>query len=168
MTTNHDALREAFNAFLLEQHERHKHQHNHFHVARNEWARRTQSTQYEALAASKPEPQAQAVEPEVVAIADGTFNCVAPLGMPLITLQSHREAMKQLLEANASYAGRERWWNDRMFELEQRLAKKDAALQACVAHMLIAYGQNSHDMILTGDELRGLHAAITKAEEARK
>lgn len=43
---------------------------------------------------SKPEQQAQA-EPEVVAIADGTFNCVAPLGMPLITLQSHREAIAQ-------------------------------------------------------------------------
>lgn len=29
MTTNHDALREAFNAFLLEQHERHKNQPTH-------------------------------------------------------------------------------------------------------------------------------------------
>ncbi len=45
--------------------------------------------------ASKQEPQAQA-EPEVVAVADGSFNCNAGLGQELITLQSHREAMAKL------------------------------------------------------------------------
>lgn len=51
--------RASFNAFLLEQHERHKDQHNHFHVARNEWARRSQASQ---SATPTAEPAGEAVD----------------------------------------------------------------------------------------------------------
>lgn len=158
MTTNHDSLREAFNAFLMEQHERHKHQHNHFHVARNEWARRTQSTQYEALAASKPE-QIVCGGPG----CDGECCQKEQAAEPAAPV-----AAKPEQQAFPQQGDTHHWPQQSDPVWPEQQAKKDAALQACVAHMLIAYGQNSHDMILTGDELRGLHAAITKAEEARK
>lgn len=150
MNTNHDALREAFNAFLLEQHERHKHQHNHFHAARSEWARRTQSTQYEALAASKPEPQAQAGE---------------PIKMP------------QIFPANTGY--KETTMCCRADEVREAIAKKDAALDACVeAAAKAIYEQwESHSGYVAwvegGNSLmqeaaRSIaRAAITKIKEAR-
>lgn len=126
MSTNHDALREAFSAFLLEQHERHKHQHNHFHAARNEWARRTQSTQYEALAASKPGQQAQAGEPEVVAwMRTGSSD-----GSPVVT----EALLKRAPEYRSEY-------EEALITLQSHrdaITKKDAALQACVEALQMA------------------------------
>lgn len=125
------------------------------------------------------EAQAQG-EPEVVAWAmprsDGlVLDVICPdeheahagdYTIPLITLQSHREAMKQLLEANASYAGRERWWNDRMFELEQRLAKKDAALLACVEALKLAKTIIMFNQRPTGNVgAATIDAAITHANQ---
>lgn len=77
--------------------------------------------------------QAQAGAPEVVAIAGGTGSVTPTLygcdtlfvGDELITLQAHREAMAKLEKANTQ-----------LFEQGQkmyaRIAKKDAALKACV------------------------------------
>lgn len=88
---------------------------------------------------TEQEPQAQA-EPEVVAtvvsmhgLTFGNLEISVPIGTELITLQSHREA----------------------------IAKKDAALQACVE--LMQYMRSVSSFERNGE----IDAAITQAEEAQ-
>lgn len=106
----------------------------------------------EALAASKQEPQAQA-GPEVVAWAmertDGlVLDVICPdehesheggYTIPLITLQSHREAMAKLQaekdrteEALAWATSEAIKYLNQIDEVQAVIVKKDAALDACV------------------------------------
>lgn len=90
--------------------------------------------------ASKPEPQAQAGEPEVVAetVADVTNTGYVyvralveniPFKTKFITLQSHREAMEKETAAATNAIRR---LSDELFQKEEAIAKKDAALKVCV------------------------------------
>ena len=85
-----------------------------------------------------------------------------------ITLQSHREAMAKahadLQEKALQYVA----LFGQLQEAREEIAKKDAALGACVEAMRIAITQNGHDMLMTGEEQRIAIAAITKAKEAMK
>lgn len=70
-------------------------------------------------------PEERAGEPDVVAIADGSFNCDAPIGSELITLQAHSDAME---EAGKEY----KRVSAECGAMKIAIAKKDAALRACV------------------------------------
>lgn len=108
----------------------------------------------------KQEPRAQA-EPEVVAIADGSFNCVAPLGSELITLQSHREAMTDLRRANVDAKTMWDMLKEDYDAQREAIAKKDAALKEIVSKgSQTGYGKMALVLIAK--------AAIAQAREARK
>ncbi len=132
--------------------------------------------------ASKPEPQAQAGEPEVVAYVLNKENLLGtrllgykPDGedcIELIALQSHREAMAEL-QAEVDK------WSDRAAERtddwHDAIAKKDAALQACVDGLQKARDWHKGDKWREGAPTERaaweshrdmLDAAITQAEEA--
>lgn len=57
---------------------------------------------------------------------------------------------------------------DQLQSHREAIAKKDAALQACVEALIIAIAQNGHDMLMTGEEQRIAISAITQAQEALK
>lgn len=119
----------------------------------------------EALAASKQEPQAQA-EPEVVAWIDNQgfphhkshFQPLADMRngkwKPLITLQSHREAI-------AAYQTKYELTAELLHEKREAIAKKDAALKEIVSKgSQTGYGKMALVLIAK--------AAIAQAREARK
>lgn len=130
----------------------------------------------------KPEPQAQAAEPEVVAIADDLrSNRVRllrplPLGAELITLKSHRAAMATQRNSYTKTFGAE--INSLSKEFSEAIANKDAALGVCVEALKQArediehwagyasdYFRNKHDVQADLDDV---DAAIQQAREARK
>ncbi len=150
-----------------------------------------------ALAASKPEPQARAGEPEVVAhmylaeYSSGSYSppykewrvTMNPLTAkyekvePLITLQSHREAMAKEIEERenvrrANIEAKQMW--DMLYDdykaLKEAIAKKDAALKVCVDTLnwidqnidLSKYASSPPNNTLLDDT----KAAITQAQEA--
>jgi hypothetical protein len=126
----------------------------------------------------EPEPQAQAEEPEVSVEVKWAADVprsikeyrscngyIPKIGDQLIILQAHREAIAECEKAAKAMAAAQ-------FELLNTIAKRDAALDACVEALhsidqqidLGKYPSAPPDVTLL-DELR---AAITKAREARK
>lgn len=145
-----------------------------FH-ARQAWnfisiAARAKEKLREALPASKPEPQAQAGEPEVVAWMREWEGDVSDEGntiltdvyedtqdgkewAQLITLQSHREAMETADRVIVQYV-------DLTNEQGEAISKKDAALKACVEAL-------EHHTEQTRPIYKTQHA-IAQAQEAMK
>lgn len=122
----------------------------------------------------EPEPQAQAAEPEVVAqiirneagqirICDANgdaFDMSKFIGAQFITLQSHREAMAEERKFNAD---NEFALAEKCQRLNEAIAKRDAALDACVEALRgipLSFGNLAYT--------EEVCAAITQAQEARK
>lgn len=121
----------------------------------------------------KQEPQAQA-EPVVFAVFRTDDDCGhvdlipfdRPLavydGMELITLQSHREAMAVVQSACLESVTAVR------LAFEQTIAKKDAALDACVDALEGAKGNINPERGFADEVELEIDAAISKLNEARK
>lgn len=135
-------------------------------------------------ALQQAEPQAQAGEPEVVAWrtkvhrTNGneylayTERCVFPnlpeSSEPLITLQAHREAMAEVV---GRWTRESEVFQDLLLKLEgamSRLAKKDAALKACVEALEMVDAADNDRDFLDASEWPALDAAIAQAQEAMK
>lgn len=99
-------------------------------------------------------------------------------GDQLITLQSHREAMAETEEMNRQLREQNEAVDAACAELEQAIAKKDAALQACVEALKEAKTEfkntvqylkpDSKPEIWVVECLPQLDAAITQAQKALK
>ncbi|CAB4140324.1 hypothetical protein UFOVP669_25 [uncultured Caudovirales phage] len=134
----------------------------------------------QALAASKPQPQA---EPEVVAWGmpreDGLIlDVISPeeyesyegdYTIPLIALQSHREVMQEKALQYVALFGQ-------LQEAQEAIAKKDAALDACVGAMnscdtkvkeIWSERRGWHDIEMQEFDKSAIDAAIEQAKEAR-
>ena len=127
----------------------------------------------------KDEPQAQAVEPEVVAqivrnqagqvrITDANgvaFDVSKHIGESFITLQSHREAMTAVLRHKEDWKSSCVSLQKQRNALQEDLAKKDAALKACVTAI-----QNYRKpmRLRTAQEEDAAGEALAKAQEALK
>lgn len=146
----------------------------------------------EALAASKQEPQAQAGEPEPLYEVDthGRLQATKPHsvspGDKFITLQSNREDLEaqrkaiefeaweyrerivpELREENKELLDHLIATNEILLQQLQAIAKKDAALVACVeAGKAVADADDAGE--LTTELVNNLRSAITQAKEARK
>jgi hypothetical protein len=117
----------------------------------HEWAVVEREMAREALAASKPEPQAQAAEPEVMAG-----------GPPVVERIAFYLLSGDLFSPELADHEKVR---DLLIDCCEAIAKKDAALLACVEALKSASVEN-HEPYEQWKQIRD--AAIQQAEEARK